>query len=99
MDLVRCPQHEKLENEYVVQVCSSAFIVWDVDSSRVGPKKPKWVWLLRHIRRVHWHKNVNKLEVEPGRSVAAVYLFYLCHMHSELTLSQANMVLLLVNNA
>ncbi len=27
----------------------------------------RWEWQLKHLRRVHWHKNVHKLEVEPGR--------------------------------
>lgn len=65
VDLVRCPEQPAREGEYVVCVCPSSFQVWTAEL------KPKghlcWEWQLKHIRRIHWHKNVNKLEVEPGR--------------------------------
>lgn len=64
VDLVRCPEQPHREREYVIQVCPSSFRAWSMDR---GGAKLQWAWELRHIRRIHWHKNVNKLEVEPGR--------------------------------
>lgn len=67
VDLVRCHEHPELEGEYVVQVCPSSFLIWNPEQK--ASAKPSWEWQLKHIRRVHWHKNLNKLEVEPGRYV------------------------------
>lgn len=69
VDLVRCHEHPQLEGEYVVQVCPTSYLVWNPNLKPCN--KPQWEWHLKHIRRVHWHKNVNKLEVEPGRLVWA----------------------------
>ena len=66
MDLVRCHEHPHFEGVYVVQVCPSSYVAWNPSSK---PPQICWEWHLKHIRRVHWHKNLNKLEVEPGRSV------------------------------
>lgn len=67
VDLVRCPEHPQLEGEYVVQISPHSYMVWS--GTMKNSSTPQWEWDLKHIRRVHWHKNVNKLEVEPGRSV------------------------------
>ena len=69
VDLVRCHEHPQLEGEYVVQISHSSYLVWN--PSLKPCLRPQWEWHLKHIRRVHWHKNVNKLEVEPGRYVSA----------------------------
>ena len=66
VDLVRCPEHPQREGEYVIQVGPSSYKAWLV---RGKGAQLQWEWSLKHIRRIHWHKNVNKLEVEPGRWV------------------------------
>lgn len=68
VDLVRSPEHPEMEGEYVVEVDGGTYRVWVAD----GMPKPqvKWEWHLKHLRRIHWHKTVNKLEVEAGRCVS-----------------------------
>lgn len=72
VDLVRSPEHPEMEGEYVVEVDGGTYRVWVGD----GMPKPqvKWEWHLKHLRRIHWHKTVNKLEVEAGRCVSVALI-------------------------
>ena len=65
VDLVRSPEHPKKEGEYVIQCCVSSYKLW----SREAKLKAvlAWEWHLKHIRRIHFHRTVDKLEVEAGR--------------------------------
>ena len=67
MDLVRAPSHPDKEGDYIIEGCAESYKVWKALSDRRG--KLCWEWNLRVIRRIHYHKNVAKLEVEAGRCV------------------------------
>ena len=76
VDLVRCPEYPEREGEYVIQVCAGSFRVWTTD---LMPKaRVMWEWPLKQLRRIHWHRNVNKLEVEAGRCVCVCKCVLLC---------------------
>ena len=57
-----------MEGEYVIDVDGGTYRVWLAD--RMPKPEVKWEWHLKHLRRIHWHKTVNKLEVEAGRCVS-----------------------------
>ena len=67
MDLVRAPEHPEREGDYIIEDCSESYRAWKVLEN--GRGKLSWNWNLRTIRRIHYHKNVEKLEVEAGRYV------------------------------
>lgn len=68
VDLVRSPEHPEMEGEYVIEVDGGTYRVWLADS--MPRPELKWEWHLKHLRRIHWHKTVSKLEVEAGRCVS-----------------------------
>jgi hypothetical protein len=65
VDLVRAPEHPEREGDYIIEDCSESYKAWKVLEN--GRGKLCWDWNLRTIRRIHYHKNVEKLEVEAGR--------------------------------
>ena len=78
MDLVRAPEHPEREGDYVVEDCSASYRVWKVLGDSRG--ELSWEWNLKTIRRIHYHKNVEKLEVEAGRYAYIMYsLKYTAH--------------------
>ena len=82
MDLVRAPEHPDREGDYIIEDCSESYKAWKVMES--GRGKLSWEWNLRTIRRIHYHKNVEKLEIEAGRYVSWVHL-----LHTSLTLGKS----------
>ena len=50
----------------MVEVEGGTYRVWIAD----GMPEVKWEWHLKHLRRIHWHKTMSKLEVEAGRCVS-----------------------------
>ena len=67
VDLVRAPEHPDREGDYIIEDCSDSYRAWKVLES--GRGQLCWDWNLRTIRRIHYHKNVEKLEIEAGRYV------------------------------
>ena len=43
----------------MVEVEGGTYRVWIAD----GMPEVKWEWHLKHLRRIHWHKTMSKLEV------------------------------------
>lgn len=54
----------------MIEVDGGTYRVWLAD--RMPKPEVKWEWHLKHLRRIHWHKTVNKLEVEAGRCVSCL---------------------------
>lgn len=66
VDLVRCPEYPTREGEYIMECLPDSFKLW---TTVVKPHTALcWEWQLKYLRRVHFHRNVSKLEVESGRN-------------------------------